>query len=185
MIQFALLNFIFFALNIVNAYHIYFCRGSFIDKSTYSNFLRQLQAKLPESTVEYQDYIAWKDFPEATILIGHSFGGFVSLLHTMNNPENVKACILLNSHFNHNFQMPYLCVSMQKVKQPVLCIFTNFDEQLPCGKVFQDLNVAINEKMENKQFELYEGTHFSIFKNVNQTIAVCDSIEKFIQQIDI
>ena len=102
MIQFALLNLIFFVLNIVKAYHIYFCRGSFIDKSMYSNFLRQLQVKLPDSKVEYQDYIAWKDFPEDSILIGHSFGGFVSLLHTMNNPENVKACILLNSHFNQN-----------------------------------------------------------------------------------
>ena len=184
MIQFALLNLIFFVLNIVKAYHIYFCRGSFIDKSMYSNFLRQLQVKLPDSNVEYQDYIAWKDFPEDSILIGHSFGGFVSLLHTMNNPENVKACILLNSHFNHNYQMPYLCVSMQKVKQPVLCIFTNFDEQLPCEKVFQDWQIATNEKMTNKHFELYDGTHFSIFTQQEQVKLISDRITKFIQQLD-
>ena len=184
MIQFVLLNFIFLILNIVNAYNIYFCRGSFIDKSTYSNFLRELQATLPESNVEYQDYITCTEFPEDSILIGHSFGGFVSLLHTMNNPENVKACILLNSHFNHNFQMPYLCVSMHKVKQPVLCIFTNFDEQLPCEKVFQDWQVATNEKMDNKHFELYDGTHFSIFTQQEKVTLISDRIAKFVEQLD-
>ena len=86
MIQFVLLNFILFVLNAAKAYTIYFCRGSFIDKSMYSDFLTHLQARLPESNVEYQDYITLNEFPKDTILIGHSFGGFVSLLHTMNQP---------------------------------------------------------------------------------------------------
>ena len=166
-----------------NAYNIYFCRGSFIDKSMYSPFLKQLQRLLPDSVVEYQDYITWKEFPKNSILIGHSFGGFVSLLHSMNNPENIKACILINSHFNHDFQMPYLCVSMHKIKQPVLCIFTDFDEQLPCEKVFQDWNIALKEKMDNKVFEIYEGTHFSIFTKTESMNLVNDRIVKFIQRL--
>lgn len=174
--------FLFFVCQ-VNAYYIYFCRGSFIDKSTYSQFLKQLQKRLPGSTIEYQDYIDWKEFPKDTILIGHSFGGFVSLLHAMNNPENVKACVLVNSHFNHNFQMPYLCMSMHKIKQPVLCIFTDYDEQLPCKKVFQDWDVALKERMVNKQFEMYEGTHFSIFTDMKSTQLIGDRIMKFIEAL--
>ena len=69
MFQFALLNLLLFLLNFAKAYHIYFCRGSFIDKSMYSNFLRELQAQLPDSNVEYQDYIAWKEFPKIRFLL--------------------------------------------------------------------------------------------------------------------
>lgn len=184
MFQFALLNLLLFVLNLVKSYHIYFSRGSFIDKSMYSNFLRELQAKLPDSNVEYQDYITWKGFSKNTILIGHSFGGFVSLLHTMNHPENVKACVLLNSHFNHNTQMPYLRVSMHTIKQPVLCIFTDMDEQLPYEKVFQDWEVAVTNKMENKIFDFYTGTHFSMFTHKEQIDRVSDRIVKFIKQIE-
>ena len=184
MIQFALLNLLLFVLNFAKAYHIYFYRGSFIDKIMYSNFLRELQAKLPNSNVEYQDYVTWKEFPKDTILIGHSFGGFVSLLHTMNHPENVKACVLLNSHFNHNTQMPYLCVSMHKIQQPVLCIFTDMDEQLPCEKVFQDWEIAVTNKMDNKIFDFYVGTHFSMFTHREQIDRVSDRIVKFIKQIE-
>lgn len=184
MIQFGVWSFIFFVLNATNAYNIYFYRGSFIDRSIYTDFLTHLQDRLPDSNVEHQDYITRNEFPKDSILIGHSFGGFVSLLYTMKNPEKVKACVLVNSHFNHNFQMPYLRVSMHKIKQPVLCIFTNYDEQLPCEKVFQDWDVALKKQMKNKQFELYEGTHFSLFTHRTHVNLLGDSIVKFIQKVD-
>ena len=73
---------------------------------------------------------------------------------------------------------------MHKIRQPVLCIFTNYDDQLPCEKVLQDWDVAINEKMENKQFEVYDGTHFSLFTHREQVKLVSDRIVKFIQKLD-
>lgn len=184
MMLFALLSILLFGLNLTNAYHIYFCRGYFIDKTMYSNFLRELQVRLPDSNVEYQDSIVWKEFPEDTILIGHSFGGFVSLLHTMNHPEHVKACVLLNSYFNNNMQMPYLCMSMHTIKQPVLCIFTDMDEQLPCEKVFQNWEIAVTNKMNNKFFDFYSGTRYSMFTHQEQINLISDRIVKFVKQID-
>ena len=166
-----------------NAYNIFFYRGSFVDKSMYAYFIKNLQRRLPESTIQFQDYIRTSDFPKNSILIGHSFGGFVSLLHTMDHPENVKACILLNSHFNHVNQMPYLRVPIDKVKQPTLCIFTNLDEQLPCKKVFQDWDIAIEKHIENKEFELYDGSHFSIFTKPDSSKMASDNIANFISRL--
>ena len=164
----------------VTAYNIYFYRGSFINKSVYNDFLKKLQTKLPDSTIQYQDYIRLQDFPENSILIGHSFGGFISLLHAISYPEHVKTCILINSHFNHINQMPYLRIPMNKVNQPTLCIFTDFDEKLPYEKVVQDWDIAIKEQMENKKFELYSGSHFSIFTKPASTKMVIDRIVRFI-----
>jgi len=172
-----------FLLSYVNAYNIHFFRGSFVDTSIYSNFVQQLQNHLPDSTIDYQNYVTCKKFEKDTILIGHSFGGVFALLYAMNNPENVKACILINSHFNHNVQMPYASISLYDIKQPVLCIFTDMDERLPCGKVFEDWEVAVNNKLNNKTFNLHKGTHFSIFTQQRSTEVISYRVVKFIKGV--
>ena len=95
----------------------------------------------------------------------------------MNHPENVKACVLLNSHFNHNTQMPYLCVSMHKNQTTGICVFLliwmNNYHAKKCFKTGKSLCLT---KWKTKYSIFYIGTHFSMFTHKEQINRVSDRI---------
>lgn len=59
----------------------------------------------------YQAFRAWlsaQPFSEPAILVGHSLGGYLSLLHAMRYPETVRALVLLNPLYSPNQLSPLL-----------------------------------------------------------------------------
>lgn len=164
----------------ISSYNIYFFKGSFINNHIYKNFLVKLKEELPDSIIKETPYIICNKIEDNVIVIGHSFGGFVSLLYAMKYSEQIKGCILLNSHFNENYKMPYLSVKLKDITQPVLCICGKNDRRLPYTAVEDDMNIAKQEKKARKQFIFHNGDHFSTFVNAKNRLNAVYRIKKFL-----
>lgn len=166
-----------------NSYNVYFFKGSFIQKSLYKKFLYKLKEELPDSIIRETPYTICDKIENNTIVIGHSFGGFVSLLYAINYPEKIKGCVLLNSHFNENYKMPYLSIKLTDVIQPVLSICGRKDKRLPYSAVQDDMNIAKRENNGTKQFIFDNGDHFSTFTLEKNTLNAVYKIKSFINHI--
>ena len=174
---------------IINAdtYNIIFLKGSQIKNDFYSPFLRRLQTELesrnfPQNpTLKIGNYLSIAPPEPSSIVIGHSFGGFFALLNTIQHPENIKACILINSHFNQRGTMPYISLPLNKVVQPTLILLNQQDKKLPLSKAMDDYHVyRDNSQFPNysiapqKQFRIRPGTHLSSFTEpmeIEQTVS--------------
>lgn len=178
-----LLIFFFLGNVLCNSYNIYFFKGSFINKSLYTKFLYKLEQELPNSIIRESPYTLCDKIEDNAIVIGHSFGGFISLLYAINYPERIKGCVLLNSHFNENYKMPYLSIKLTDIIQPVLCICGKKDKRLPYTAVLDDMIIAKQEINNTKKFIFDNGDHFSLFTSMkNRKNAVC-RIKTFINHI--
>jgi hypothetical protein len=160
------------------AYQIRMLQGSFMKKEMYMPLLKEL--KIGQQPIVFQEYLDFSTYDQECILIGHSFGGFFALLHGLWNPHYVKAIILINSHFNHRYQMPYFAIPLSDVKQPVLTIYTTHDEQLPPEKVEIDEEKALQIPYTNKKFICFEGDHFSLWNNPLSRRYVVYEIKQFL-----
>ena len=166
----------------INKVNIEFFHGSNIKSSFYLPFLNELQNsyKLKFST---PNYITWPFFPENTILIGHSFGGTICLLYYMieklMGTSNIKACILINSHFNQREVMPYPKIDILSIRVPVLTILTDNDEKLPLSKAMDDAIYVKENNISNKIFFIVTGNHTSCFTDLNNNDTI-DHIKKFL-----
>lgn len=167
----------------ISSYNIYFFKGSFINKSLYKNFLCKLKQELPNSIIKESSYTLFNKIEDNAIVIGHSFGGFVSLLYAINYPEKIKGCVLLNSHFNENYKMPYLSVKLKDIGQPVLCLCGKKDNRLPYAAVEDDMKIAKQETNNKKEFIFDNGDHFSMFTDVKNRLNTVYKIKKFINHI--
>lgn len=176
---------VFFLLGNVlcNSYNIYFFKGSFINKSLYKKFLYKLKEELPDSIIKESPYALCDKIENNAIVIGHSFGGFISLLYAINYPERIKGCILLNSHFNENYKMPYLSIKLTDIIQPVLCIYGKKDKRLPYTAVVEDMFIAKQDVNNTKIFILDDGDHFSLFTTAKNRINAVHKIKSFINRI--
>lgn len=163
----------------VISYKFRFLKGSFIKNSFYQPFFDELKS---EHSIEFQEYLDFSNYDKETILISHSFGGFFALLHGIKNPEKIRAIILVNSHFNQNYQMPYFAIRLKYVSQPTLVIYTSKDNKLPAEKVKEDELEAIKEKEINKKFIGYEGTHTSLFENTDYRKSIIFNIMVFLNE---
>lgn len=153
---------LFFIFNFALTYYAYkivFLKGSFISNELYTPLLKSLNYE----NIEFGNYNCDYNSKEETILICHSFGGYFGLLNCMKN-ENIKGCVLINSHFNQRFKMPYFGINMDQIKQPVLTILNTDDNFLPLAKGIDDFFVQSNKK---KYFIINQGDHFSSFSDDN------------------
>ena len=114
--------------------NIGFFPGSRISVSTYTQFLQELQ--YPDCKLNPANKINISTrpsvlMPENTVLIGHSFGGsiclWLALFDKAINRNNVKACILINSHFNQRRVMPYPPININGLDIPVLVMLNEHD----------------------------------------------------------
>ena len=166
------------AICMSNGYQIRMLQGSFMKKEMYLPLLKEL--KTEGQSVVFQEYLEFSNYDQECILIGHSFGGFFALLHGLWNPQYVKAIILINSHFNHRYQMPYFAIALNDVKQPVLTLYTTHDEQLPPEKVEIDEEYTLNQQSTNKKFICFEGDHFSIWNDPSSRNNAVKEIKQFL-----
>lgn len=171
-----------FSSSLKNKINLEFFHGSNIDSSFYRPFLNKLKDSY-EINVSTPNYITWPFFPKNTILIGHSFGGSVCLLYYMieklMGTSNIKACILINSHFNQREVMPYPKIDILSVHVPVLTILTDNDEKLPLSKAMDDAIYVKENNISNKIFIVVRGNHTSCFTNLNNNDTI-GHIKKFL-----
>jgi hypothetical protein len=139
----------------INCYNIVFFPGSRVHVTKYNRLLTSLEKKL-NSTITIEKYNPFKKLPEDTIIIGASFGGTFGLIEAMTNEKNIKAVVLLNSHFNTRYKMPYPGIDMNKVCQPVLTILGGNDKKLPLQKAIDDYFYAEENFILNKHFIIDE-----------------------------
>jgi hypothetical protein len=184
----------FFALTLlcisaIQGLKLMFLPGSKIDPQIYDPFLQHLSSQtemnnLTNSPVLSIPYLPFLKLKEPTVLIGHSFGGFYALLNALRDPENVKACILINSHFNQRMKMPYLTIPLSKVEVPTLTLLTTEDSYLPLDKAMDDVMVKFEEGINNHHFIINIGTHLSVFENSLETEMIVKQMIKFIEAVD-
>ena len=155
-----------FLFQMSDSYNIVFLPGSYIDPKTYKPFINNIEDKLNCKNIMFKisfaQYLPLLDCKEETIIIGHSFGGFFGLLNCIKNKNNIKACVLINSHFNQRYKMPYFAIPLKCVKQPILTILTRDDDKLPLNKALDDYCVSIEEKINNCLI-IFDSHTFSAF----------------------
>jgi GTP-sensing pleiotropic transcriptional regulator CodY len=179
---------ILFNLFLCNAfYNIIFLPGSMVDTHIYKPLVNQIQNNLQENNIQtniiYGTYFTDFNSYANKIYISHSFGGYVTLLQCLKNNEDAKGCILINSHFNQRYKMPYFPIKINKIKIPVLTILGLNDEYLPFDKSIDDFFVTYEEVINDKYFIVNNGTHLSSFNNYKEISTVANQITSFINEI--
>lgn len=163
-----------------------FIHGSQIHNEFYQPFLETLQNELRITVnITYLPYLP-KKLENNTIIIGHSFGGFFGLLYCImdesNSINNVKGCILINSHFNERYKMPYIGIKQNRLTIPVLTLLNKDDDKLPIEKALDDYYLSIKREDMNKMFIVNPGNHTSTFVDKNEMKIICRQIKKFLSQ---
>ena len=176
-------------LSLSNAfYNIIFLPDSMVNIHTYKPLVNQIQNNLLNynipTNIIYGTYFTDFNSYANKIYISHSFGGYVTLLQCLKNSEDTKGCILINSHFNHRYKMPYFPIKINKIKIPVLTILGISDEYLPFDKSIDDFFVTFEEEINDKYFIINNDTHFSSFNDNKEIDIVANQITNFICDID-
>jgi pimeloyl-ACP methyl ester carboxylesterase len=114
------------------AFHVYLYKGSHTDTKIYKGLINSIE-KNTNKTCQVTPYNFFKrnKFPNDTIIIGHSFGGYFSLLDYYANKDNIKGIVLLNSHFNSMGKAWYPKIQQGEIEIPVLTILGGRDTRLP------------------------------------------------------
>ena len=164
-----------------------FLPGSFIPIDFYKPFLENLKTKLDfDVNITHYTYFPLQTTLNNTIMIGHSFGGSISLLYCIKdyiqNTNYINSCIIINSHFNHAGKMPYPKIKLNIVKQPVLTILGRNDEKLPYEKAINDYDIVYSEKINNKEFIINNGNHTSCFTDDILLDSTTDLIAEYIHK---
>ena len=164
-----------------------FLHGSNIPIDFYQPFLQDLTSKLKfDVNITNYTYFPIQSTMNNTIMVGHSFGGTISLLYCIKdyiqNINSINSCVIINSHFNHGGKMPYPKISLHTVKQPVLTIIGRNDEKLPYKKAIHDYEVARSEKIKNKEFIINNGNHTSCFTDDKLLSSTTDLIADYIHK---
>ena len=165
--------------------------GSGIDHTFYDTFKNKLKTDIHSpfgTTITNMNYCLFQKIPPNTILVGHSFGGFLALLYcvreTLYSESNIIGCVLINSHFNERIKMPYPGIRLQSVEQPTLVLLGRKDNKLPIQKAMDDYKV-MTELSElypkNKEFVVSDATHTSIFTDPDEMDLAIRNIECFVQ----
>lgn len=167
-----------------------FFPGSGIPVSTYTQFLQELQYSDCKLNPVNNINISIRPsvlMPENTVLIGHSFGGsiclWLALFDKAINRNNVKACILINSHFNQRRVMPYPPININKLDIPVLVMLSEHDNKLPLFKSLDDKLYVKEQNITNVQFVINSGNHTSRFTNFNEIKTTTKQIKLFLWSI--
>lgn len=87
-----------------------------------------------------------------TVLVGHSLGGYYALRDAARSPDRVAGVVLLNSHFNSRWVMPYPPIATDSVRVPVLTVLGGRDDRLPVRKAMDDAWECTQEHESDKFF---------------------------------
>jgi len=141
------------------AYQFLFYTGSRIKRDAYQGFMDRMIER--NMTLQTEFRLSEQDGKE-NILVGHSFGGYFALLDSIRFPDKVAGVVLIHSHFNSRFKMPYPWIRQSDVRVPVLTILAGRDERLPIHRAIDDLLERNREGYQDKFYHVVSNnTHFS------------------------
>jgi pimeloyl-ACP methyl ester carboxylesterase len=158
-----------------------FYTGSWVQKDAYKGFLDGLRAQ--NHSVRTEFHLAHES--ERQVLIGHSFGGYFALRDAMRHPDKTAAVILIHSHFNSRYAMPYPRIRQSEIQAPVLTILAGKDERLPFAKALDDLLERNREGLYYKFYHVFpNNTHFSGIVQEDGRESMFQEIDRFIRAIE-
>jgi len=165
-------------------YNIILYPGSHIKKERYNKLQTNLENRFENKHVlSFQEYNPFYKYENDTILIGHSFGATFCLIDAMRYPDQIKAVILLNGHFNSRNKMLYPGINQRNVKQPVLTILGTDDTQLPFWKAIDDMYYKHTMGIHNKFYLVNEGFEHFTGLNDNFSDVLANQIDQFVNNI--
>jgi hypothetical protein len=166
------------------AFQILFYRGSHVRQEAYTPLLNAISVRTNNTVSIYNYSMCHRHtYHEPSILIGHSFGGYFSLLDATHDDaeknNNIKGVVLLNSHFNSMGKALYPRVSQEKLfTLPVLTLLGSKDQRLPLRTALWDLMEMKEKMIANKFYRIdHHRGHFT-------GIAVADKPAPTTQEID-
>lgn len=164
-------------------YNVILYPGSHVKKERYNLLQKNLEDrfKMHNHTLTFQEYNPFFKYTNDTILIGHSFGATFSLIDAMRYPDEIKAVVLLNGHFNSRNKMMYPGINQKDVKQPVLTILGTNDTVLPFSKAIDDLFYKDMMSLKNKYYLVNEGFDHFTGLNDSQSNMLANQIYDFIE----
>lgn len=159
------------------AFQLLFYTGSNIKKEFYKPLVKELVAELPIDNIQYKSFPCEKPtFLNDTVIISHSFGGYLALKDYIQNSTNIKGLILVNSHTNNGKSMPYPSIPNSDIQVPYLVINGEKDGRLSKYAVLEDYwdlmednNVAFCNyilKPEWGHFDAFEPEHVHELSNI-------------------
>lgn len=128
-----------------------FYTGSWVKESEYAGLASRLAGHPGVESVRFHGFIE-PVRGNGTVLVGHSLGGYYALRDAVRFPEKVAGVVLLNSHFNSRWVMPYPGVATDAVRVPVLTVLGGRDERLPVRKALDDAWECTQEHEWDKFF---------------------------------
>jgi len=133
------------------AYQLFLLKGSFVPNRVYQPCLNYCKEQW-NHTISIQEAHLWKrnHYSQDTILIGHSFGGYLALLDYFANPDTVRGIVLVNSHFNSRHKQCYPAMDQSTIPIPVLTILGGRDDKLPIDISFDDFQETMDRCLEHK-----------------------------------
>jgi hypothetical protein len=169
------------------AFQILLYKGSQTDPKIYNPLIQKIN-QLTKKNVTISDYKFFKrnSFDNDTLLIGHSFGGYFSLLDYFHNKDKIKGIVLLNSHFNSRQKAIYPAIRQKDIDIPVLTMLGMKDERLPIKIGIDDYFEKIEKHLTDKYYIINENqTHFTGLNEfeTSDTIILANQITDFINDI--
>jgi hypothetical protein len=167
------------------AFQIYLLKGSFVNDNIYKSFTNQLSQSL-NKTIEIKEAQLFErnTYNKDTILIGHSFGGYLALLDYFKNKDKIKGIVLINSHFNTNKKAIYPSLNQESFSIPILTIIGGKDNKLPIDISFDDFQHQQKWYLKDKYYYIDKNIdHYNIFTNYKITKNNVNLITEFIKSI--
>lgn len=175
----------FSVMIVKTAFNVLFYCGSFVNDCKYGCFLDSLieRYNCTVSLVKPFESVNSK-IRNNSILIGHSFGGSFALKDALQYSSQVDGIVLINSHLNSRWKMPYPPFPATKVTKPLLSILAGDDDYLPLNKGLDDLYEKINERYANHFYYVNENfDHFTGIANNVSTDIITSQVASFVDAV--
>jgi len=171
------------------AFQLFVYKGSHVPSPQYTPLVHSLSQRFSDLNVTVQEgdysFFKRKTFDDDTILVGHSFGGYFSLLDARCN-DKVKGVVLLNSHCNSKGSAWYPGVKQETLDIPLFTLVGGRDNRLPLQTVLPDLWQKKEDQLNNVFYKVYpDFHHFSGLSTeaTNETEMIANDIELFVRSV--
>jgi hypothetical protein len=172
-----------------SAFTIYLYKGSQTDSKIYQNLIHSIEKNTNKTCIiKPYSFFGRNKFTNDSIIIGHSFGGYFSLLDSLaekKDANKIKGIILLNSHFNSLGKAWYPRIKQKDIEIPVLTILGAKDNRLPLKISLWDYYEKNQEHFFDKFYIIdKEREHFTgLENNVTESEKLGFIISNFITNV--
>lgn len=161
------------------AFQIYFLKGSFVKDKVYEPLLKNISTSIK---IYPAHLFHERTYEKDSIVIGHSFGGFLSLWDYGKNQDKIKGLILLNSHMNNGGKAVYSKINSDDIPIPILTILGGKDKQLPIDVSYWDM--IEDQKTHHYYYIDKDIGHYDMMTNHSYQKKYSEILTTFIQNIN-